>query len=524
MALGRQGAVQKELLIGWQEVPSAPGHIFYDRLNGVLGAAGFDHRVEVLCAPHSAAKAGRPSIPPGRYFRMLFVGYFEGLASERGIAWRCADSLSLRQFLQLGASEAVPDHSTLARTRARLPLEVHDAVFALVLGLVAAHGLVKGRRVGVDASTMEANAAMRSIVRRADGAGWQAMLGELARASGVATPTADQLRQLDRTRAGKRVSNAEWASPADPEARITRLKDGRTRLGYKPEHAVDLDTGAILAAAVHPGDAGDAQTLEATLEVAASNLATLDLAPTPDLPAEVVADKGYHAREVLKRLADGPWRTRIAEPARRSVLRWRGDTEARRAVYANRARLLSGVARVALLLRAVLCERAFAHLLDRGGMRRTWLRARANVAKRYLVHIAGHNLGLLMRALFGAGTPKAAADLRLFWLAAGDGLLLVLVLRPMTGSTRTGSALTCHGASRSPAPAGLAVLTVAPDERPLSTGCYTFGPGPVRDKSTARRTIDILEDHGWLVREVGSATVNGTMRREVWRLACGATR
>jgi transposase len=167
------------------------------------------------------------------------------------------------EFLRLGPGEAVPDHSTLSRTRARLPLEVHDAVFALVLGLLAERGLIKGRRLGVDASTMEANAAMRSIVRREDGAGWQAMLAELARTSGITTPSADQLRQFDRTRPNKRVSNADWVSPADPPARITRLKDGRTRLAYKPEHAVDLDTGAILAAPVHPGDAGDTQTLEA---------------------------------------------------------------------------------------------------------------------------------------------------------------------------------------------------------------------------------------------------------------------
>jgi transposase len=271
MALGRQEAVQREPLIGWHEMPSAPGHVFYDRLNGMLDEAAFDREVEALCAAHYASGVGRPSIPPGRYFRMLFVGYFEGLDSERGIAWRCADSLSLRQFLKLGASEAVPDHSTLSRTRARLPLEVHDAVFALVLRLVAEQGLVKGRRVGVDASTMEANAAMRSIVRREDGAGWQAMLGELARTSGIATPTTDQLRQFDRTRAGKRVSNADWTSPVDPEARITRLKDGRTRLAYKPEHAVDLDSGAILATAVQPGDAGDTRTLEATLGVAATS-------------------------------------------------------------------------------------------------------------------------------------------------------------------------------------------------------------------------------------------------------------
>jgi transposase len=459
MALGRQGAVQEALLIGWHEVPSAPGHVFYDRLNAVLDEAGFDCEVEALCAPHYAVGAGRPSVPPGRYFRMLFVGYFEGLDSERGIAWRCADSLSLRQFLKLGTSAAVPDHSTLSRTRTRLPLEVHDAVFALVLGLLAARGLVQGRRVGVDASTLEANAAMRAIVRREDGAGWQAMLGELARTSGLATPNADQLRQFDRTRPKKRVSNAEWVSSIDPEARITRLKDGRTRLAYKPEHAVDLDSGAILAAAVHPGDAGDTSTLESTLEVAAANLATLELAPTPETPAEVVADKGYHARAVLKRLEEGPWTTRIAEPGRRTVLRWHGDDEARRAVYANRRRLLSGVARVALVLRAVLCERAFAHVLDRGGMRRTWLRGRGNIAKRYRVHVAAYNLGLIMRALFGAGTPRAAADLSLIWLAAGDHVRLILLVVPRTGSVATA------------APAAIIIVTVMPDQGTLSTGC-----------------------------------------------------
>jgi transposase len=457
MALGRQEAVQRELLIGWHEMPSAPGHVFYDRLNGILDEAAFDREIEALCAAHYASGVGRPGVPPGRYFRMLFVGYFEGLHSERGIAWRCADSLSLRQFLKLGASEAVPDHSTLSRTRARLPLEVHDAVFALVLQLVAAHGLVKGRRVGVDASTMEANAAMRSIVRREDGAGWQAMLGELARSSGIGTPSADQLRQFDRTRPGKRVANADWVSPVDPEARITRLKDGRTRLAYKPEHAVDLDSGAILAATVHPGDAGDTQTLEATLEVVATKLEALALAPGPGNQVELVADKGYHAREVLKRLAAGPWTTRIAEPARRTVLRWHGDDHARRAVYANRARLLSGVARVALLLRAVLCERAFAHLLDRGGMRRTWLRGRDNVAKRYLLHVAGANLGLLMRALFGAGTPRAAADLRLLWLTADDHLLIILLAAQRTRAS-TG-------------PAAIAIITITPDDDALSTGC-----------------------------------------------------
>jgi transposase-like protein DUF772/DDE family transposase len=362
-----------------------------------------------------------------RYFRMLLIGYFEGLDSERGIAWRCADSLSLRHFLKLGAREAVSDHSTLSRTRARLPLETHDAVFAWVLELLASQGLVKGRRVGVDASTMEANAAMRSIVRRDTGEGWQAMLERLAAESGIATPSVDQLRQFDRMRKGKKVSNAEWASPIDSAARITRMKDGRTRLAYKPEHAVDLDTGAIIAAPVHPGDAADTATLAATLEVATANLAATGLAPHAGEPAEAVADKGYHSREVLKALAGGPWTTRIAEPRRHDVLRWHGDGDARRAVYGNRRRLLSGVAKIALALRAVLCERSFAHLLDRGGMRRTWLRGRDNVAKRYLVHVAGHNLGLLMRALLGAGTPRAAAELALIWFTDDDRLLILVL-------------------------------------------------------------------------------------------------
>jgi hypothetical protein len=304
---------------------------------------------------------------------------------------------------------------------------------------------------------MEANAAMRSIVRRADGAGWQAMLGELARTSGIATPSTDRLRQLDRTRHGKRVSNADWTSPSDSEARITRLKDGRTRLAYKPEHAVDLDTGAILAAEIHPGDAGDTRTLEATLDVATANLDALDLAPAPDDRSEVVADMGYHARDLLKRLADGPWTTRIAEPTRRTVLRWHGDDDARRAVYANRARLLSGVARVALMLRAVLCERTFAHVLDRGGMRRTWLRGRDNVARRYLIHVAGHNLGLLMRSLFGAGTPRAAADLRLLWLTDDDHLLINL--------------LAPQGTRASTGPDAIAIITITLDDDALATVC-----------------------------------------------------
>jgi transposase len=431
MALGRQGERQADLMIGWGELPRSPGHAFYDRLQTILVEAGFDRFAEAECAPYYASRRGRPSIPPGRYFRMHLVGYFEGIDSERGLEWRCSDSLSLREFLRLATTEPVPDHSWLSKTRARLPLEVHEAVFAWVLERLAEHELVKGDRIGVDASTMEANAALRTIVRRDDGETYRAMLKRLAEESGIATPTAENLVRLDRKRKGKRLSNAEWAAPTDPEARIAKLKDGRTRLAYKPEHAVDLDTGAIVTAEIHAADRGDTATLPDTLAAAEANLAAVDAAPRPDEPAELVADKGYHSREGLKELEDGVWKSRIAERKAAGVNRWHGDDEARRAVYNNRARLRSGVAREAFKRRAELVERGFALVLDRGGMRRAWLRGRENLRKRYLVHVAGYNLGLVMRLLVGAGTPReflARASAHLLSLATADGAVLAILV------------------------------------------------------------------------------------------------
>src|SRR5215211_7927688 len=384
MALCRQRDRQLEMLVAWSEMPRSPGHIFYDRLQAELVTAGFDSFAEGLCALYYTARLGRPSLPPGRYFRMLLVGCFEGIDSERGLEWRCADSLSLREFLRLGDREPVPDHSWLSRTRARLPLEVHDQVFTWVLQRLAERGLVKGERIGVDASTMEANAALRAIVRRDGGESYREML----------------------VRKGKTLSNAEWESPTDPDARIAKLKDGRTHLAYKPEHALDLDTGAVVAAEMHNADRGDTATLPGTLERAARHWATVEAAPSAEAPAEMVADKGYHSREMLKSLDDGPWKTRIAEPKRDGFLRWHGDDAARRAVVNNRTRLLSGVARAAFKLRAEVVERGFALILDRGGMRRAWLRGREYLHKRYLIHVAGYNLGLIMRLLTGAGTPR----------------------------------------------------------------------------------------------------------------------
>jgi transposase len=320
----------------------------------------------------------------------------------------------------------------LSRTRARLPLEVHDAVFSWVLQRLAERGLIRGERIGVDASTMEANAALRAIVRRDSGEGYRDMLTRMAQASGIETPTAADLVRLDRARKGKRLSNTEWESPTDPDARIAKLKDGRTRLAYKPEHAMDLDTGAVVAAEMHLADQGDTATLPGTLESAACHLAAVEAAPSAAAPAEMVADKGYHSRETLKSLDDGPWKTRIAEPKRDGFLRWHGDDAARRAVVNNRTRLLSGVARIAFKLRAEVVERSFALILDRGGMRRTWLRGREKVQKRYLIHVAGYNLGLILRLLTGAGTPRELAARAATWLGVvltpEDGLFAVLLV------------------------------------------------------------------------------------------------
>ena len=284
MSMRREAGVQDELVATWAEIPRSPGHAFYDRLQTSLKEAGFDVFVEDICKPYYAPRMGAPSLPPGRYFRLHMVGYFEGIDSERGIVWRCSDSLSLREFLRLASRDKVPDHSWLSKTRSRLPHEVHEKVFAFILQLVADRGLVKGERIGVDGSTMEANAALRTIVGRDSGKSYREMLTRMAEESGVATPTIEDLARLDRKRKGKKLSNQDWTSPTDPDAKIARMKDGTTHLAYKAEHAVDLDTGVIVAAPIHPADEGDTTTLAPTLAEAEKNLSAVGLAPTPEEP------------------------------------------------------------------------------------------------------------------------------------------------------------------------------------------------------------------------------------------------
>ena len=346
---------------------------------------------------------GRPSLAPGRYFRLLIVGYFEGLDSERGIAWRAADSLSLRHFLGLELNEAPPDHSTISRTRRLIDVETHRAVFTWILERLAEAGLVKGRTVGIDATTLEANAVMRSLVRRDTGESYEEFLTGLAIASGIATPTRSDLARLDRKRP-KKASNQDWTHPHDPEARITKMKDGTTHLAHKAEHAVDLETGAVVAVTVQPADEGDTKTFEETLTNAAENIEKAK--PESDGIQELVADKGYHSNETLVDLSELEIRTYVSEPDR-GRRKWNGDEAARDAVYANRRRIRGERGRRLLRSRGEQLERPFAHAYETGRLRRVYLRGRSNILKRVLVHTAALNLGLLMRALVGVGTPRS---------------------------------------------------------------------------------------------------------------------
>jgi transposase len=411
MAMGkRRRKPQSEMWIPAREMPCVSGHPFYERLNAVLGEHGFDVFVEELCGAHYAEKMGRPSIPPAAYFRMLLVGYFEGIDSERGIAWRCADSLALREFLGYELSQATPDHSSVSRTRRRLDLEAHREVFTWVLRVLAQEGLLTGKTVGVDASTLEANAALRSIVRRDTGASYEEFLVELAKASGIATPTRADLAKVDRKRPRK-GSNDDWQHPHDPDARITKMKDGRTHLAHKAEHAVDLETGAVMAVTVQAASDGDTKTLMNTVMEAAEQLERVreDESAAEQLSGqllkELIVDKGYHSNEILVELSDWEIRTYASEPDR-GRRRWKGETQVRDVVYANRRRIRGERGKWLLRLRGELLERPFAHYLDRGGMRRVHLRGGENIWKRLLVHVAGFNLGLVMRQMLGHGTPR----------------------------------------------------------------------------------------------------------------------
>ena len=418
MGKRKQKLRQQSMWVATQDLPKSASHPFYAALNGVLDKNGFEEYVERACAAFYASTMGRPSLAPGRYFRLLMLGFFESIESERGIAWRAADSLSIRAFLGLELDEAPPDHSTISRTRRLIDVETHRAVFSWILERLSQAGLVNGKTVGVDATTLEANAALRSIVRRDTGESYEEFLMRLAQASGIATPTREDLARLDRKRS-KKGSNDDWTHPHDPDARITKMKDGRTHLAHKAEHAVDLETGAVVAVTIQPADKGDTETVKGTVITAAENIEKVK--PQSEVVQELVADKGYHSNELLEDLRLLGIRTYISEPAR-GRRNWKDNHGARDAVYANRRRIRGKRGRRLLRQRGECLERPFAHAYETGGLRRVYLRGRLNILKRVLIHVAALNLGLLIRVLVGVGTPRSLQGRLCAWCS---GLLIL---------------------------------------------------------------------------------------------------
>lgn len=430
--MGRRKAKQCSLFVETKAAARAPRHRFYEALNELLAEAGFDRHVEALCEIQfdDGQHGGRPSVPPGVYFRMLLVGYFEGIESERGICWRCEDSLSLKAFLGYEAHESTPDHSTLSRMRTRLAEATYHEVFRFVMRMLNDKGLLRGQVAGVDSTYLRADASMKKIVRRGSGEGYKSYLRRLAKEAGLDNPTDEELRRFDQKRKGKKASNAEWVSPVDPDAEITKLKDGRTRLAYKAEHVVDMDSGAIVAAEITAATRSDAESMVDSLQQAERNLDRAkgksdddsddDEPPSGAAPTskpsrhvrELTGDKGYHKASTLEELRNAGVRTYIPERLQRGRRRWQGNggTPRAKAVYGNRARAQRAKGKALQRRRGELIERTFAHLCETGAHRRTRLRERDNVQKRYLIQAAAFNLSLVMRQLLGQGTPRGYQD------------------------------------------------------------------------------------------------------------------
>lgn len=417
MAMGtsKKRERQEDFWVVSSEVVGTPAHAFYEQLNQILDQHHFDRNVEQLCRRYYKGRLGRPSITPGVYFRSLLLGYFEGIDSERGIAWRLADSLSMRRFIAYALTEETPDHSTISRTRRLYSVETHKAVFRWVLKILAEEGLVEGKTVSIDATTLEANAALRSLVRRDNGQKYDDYLKDLAKEAGIETPTREQLARLDRKRK-KKGSNKEWKNPYDADARIAKMKDGSTHLAHKAEHAVDLSSGALLAVTVQGADQGDTTTIHQTLAEAGEAVAELIEHEAVTAPEEepkvhlkgvqeVVADKGYHSGAVVQDLHAVDCRSYIPEPER-GRRNWEGKEDEQKQVYANRRRIQGARSKQLQRKRSELTERSMAHLYETGGMRRVHLKGRNNILKRLLVHAGGFNLALIMRKLVGVGKPR----------------------------------------------------------------------------------------------------------------------
>lgn len=421
MFVAKQKAVQPELWIPAEQLVSSAKTGFYTKLEETLESFGFAAKVRELCAPaYDQSGVGRPGIDPVVYLKMVMVGFFEDLPSERAIAARCADSLSIRAFLKYELNEKTPEHSSFTVIRQRLGLEIHECIFTLTLQALREHGLLRGKNLGIDSSVIEANASLRALVHRNTEEQYWDYVKRLAAESGIDPEDAAAVRKFDRHRPGK-GSNQDWENPHDPDAKIGRTKDGATDMIYKPEVVVDLDTGAIVQAEVQPGDQVDHQEMAGRILAAQQNINRAGDEPLDTLTVQsVTSDKGYYAVRELQTLQAEGIRTIIADPVDNRRLD-KLEPEPKRAVQAARRSVKSKSGKDLLRRRGMHIERSFAHILDCGGLRRATLRGWENLNKRYKLAAAFYNLSQLMRKVFGFGTPKQWAALggvvfaRLIW-------------------------------------------------------------------------------------------------------------
>ncbi len=408
-----------ELFVPSRQLVQPVSSSFYIKLNQTLQSFSFASEVRQLCAAcYSGNGRGRPGVDPVVYFKMLMVGFFENIPSERGIAERCQDSISIRAFLGYDLTGNTPDHSTLSVIRSRLGVEVYHQVFLLILAALQEHGLVKGRNVGIDASVIEANASLKGLVNRQTEEVYWEYVRRLAAENGIDPKDADAVRRFDRKRP-KKMSNQDWENPNDPDAKIGPTKAGATDMIYKPENTVDLDTGAILNAEVRPGDEPDHKDLALHVLEAQENINEVKELPAGTLTIEsATADKGYHAVPEMGGLQQEGIRTVISDPVINRNMEKLTDEESK-VVRSARRSAKSKSGKELLKSRGMHLERPFAHILDAGGARRTTLRGRDNLNKRFKFSAAIYNLSQLMRKLLGVGTPKQ-------WVAWGKALFYVV--------------------------------------------------------------------------------------------------
>lgn len=401
---------QQEFWIARQDIKAGKSGTYYDKLSEILNDASFGDDVRALCAPYYKAKGpGRPPVDPEVYFKILFAGFFEGTCSERAICSRCEDSIMLRRFLGYDLTENTPNHTTLSKIRKRLPSEVFDGAFDLVLRIVRDAGLMKGQELGNDASTMEADASLESLVNRMTKESYWSYVKGLAKEAGIDPEDEVAVRRFDKNREGRKTSNKEWVNPHNPDAKVGRRKDGACDMIHKPEHTVDLESGAILAAEVLPGDQGDAQGFAGRMIAAAALLDEMDEddgKSEEDGERSIVADSGYNQKDELQSLDTAGLAPVIPAPSNRKLPDKEKEPSAYAAALASKEACDSEEGKKQLKARAEKVERSFAHVLDSGGMRRTTLRGLKNINKRYRLAAAAFNLSVIMRKKFGYGTLK----------------------------------------------------------------------------------------------------------------------